>query len=119
MPEDKSELTGEQIERIHPDVKPFDYGKTKADGQHERYPSVKTDGQQFIRPVRRSYMHKACGTVTTMAQKIAETYAVNPKFYGATYCAGCKGHFPVGERGDFFWVDNPGTGKTTEEKVGT
>lgn len=41
-----------------------------------------------------------CGTLTTMALSIAETYARDPKFYGATFCCGCGTHLPVNE---FFW----------------
>lgn len=59
----------------------------------------------FVRPVRRSYWHSVCGAVTTMAQEIAETYAANPTFYGATYCATCRQHRPVGPDGEFYWVD--------------
>ena len=72
------------------------------------------DGQRkdLVRPLRLSYIHTKCGTVTRMAQGIAETYAANPKFYGGTYCVGCKNHFPVGENGEFYWDG-------TEEKVGT
>lgn len=54
----------------------------------------------FVRPVRRSYKHvegRACGTVTTMNQELAETYARQPDFYGATYCVGCRMHLPVSE----------------------
>lgn len=54
----------------------------------------------FVRPVRRSYKHTKCGTVTTMGQALAETYALDPKFYGGTFCGGCRTHFPVGE---FTW----------------
>jgi hypothetical protein len=54
----------------------------------------------FVRPVRRSYMHRNCGVVTTMNLRIAETYARNPKFYGATYCTGCNQHLPVEQ---FVW----------------
>lgn len=55
----------------------------------------------FVRPVRRKYRHTiGCGVVTTMSQTIAETYARQPGFYGATYCAGCRMHRPVGE---FVW----------------
>ena len=54
----------------------------------------------FIRPVRRSYIHKNCGTVTFMGQALAETYARNPKFYGATYCCRCGMHRRVSE---FTW----------------
>lgn len=67
----------------------------------------------FVRPVRRSYLHKPCGTVTTMAQRIAETYARDPAFYGSTYCVGCRQHLPVGASGEFVWDD--GTG----QRVGT
>lgn len=54
----------------------------------------------FIRKVRDSYVHKACGVLTKMNITIAETYARDPKFYGATYCIGCKKHLPVDE---FVW----------------
>jgi hypothetical protein len=66
----------------------------------------------FVRPVRRSYVHAACGGVTTMGQAIAETYARDPHYYGGTYCAICRDHFPVGEQGQFTWDG-------TDEKVGT
>ena len=55
---------------------------------------------------------KGCGTVTTMGLALAETYARDPRFYGATYCCGCGMHRPVGERGEFVWVG-------TDERVGT
>ena len=54
----------------------------------------------FVRPVRESYVHKTCGTVTKMGLKLAETYARDPKFYGATYCVGCGKHLDVTE---FTW----------------
>jgi len=41
-----------------------------------------------------------CGGLTTMNRTIAETYATNPKFYGATYCVHCQKHLPVEE---FVW----------------
>jgi len=43
-----------------------------------------------------------CGALTTMNITIAETYARNPKFYGATYCISCQKHLPVEE---FEWND--------------
>lgn len=55
---------------------------------------------------------KGCGAVTTMGLSIAETYARDPHFYGATYCVGCSMHRPVGADGEFVW---DGTG----ERVGT
>lgn len=70
----------------------------------------------FVRPVRLAYIHAkelgGCGTVTTMAQGIAETYARKPDFYGATYCVGCQTHLRVGDSGEFYW-------EGTTEKVGT
>lgn len=63
----------------------------------------------FVRPVRRSYLHTGatppCGALTTMSQALAETYARQPGFYGATYCVACRMHRPVSE---FVW-DGDGT----------
>lgn len=72
------------------------------------------DGQRkkLVRPVRRTYVHLTCGTATTMASAIAETYAAQPSFYGGTYCASCRTHKPVGANGEFVWDG-------TDEKVGT
>lgn len=50
-----------------------------------------------------------CGTVTTMGQALAETYARDPKFYGSTYCCECQKHLRVEE---FVWTD-------TDEIVGS
>jgi hypothetical protein len=50
-----------------------------------------------------------CGTETRMHYSIAETYARNPKYYGATFCCGCNKHLPVNE---FFWSG-------TNEEVGS
>lgn len=63
----------------------------------------------YVRHVRRSYVHDICRTVTTMGQAIAETYARDPKFYGATYCVNCAQHRPVDE---FTWDG-------TTERVGS
>lgn len=67
----------------------------------------------FVRPVRKTYIHIICGGHTTMGEALAETYARDPYFYGGTYCATCKDHYPVGVNGEFIWADNPG------QKVGT
>ena len=89
-----------------------------ATGQHEAY-WVLSDEERakgFVRPVRRSYRHSKCKTVTTMGLAIAETYARQPDYYGSTFCVGCGSHFPVGEHGEFTWMDG---GKDTNVKVGT
>lgn len=88
-------------------------------GMQEKYLVLSEEerGKGFLRPVTRSYRHLICGTVTTMGQALAETYARDPKFYGATYCAGgaCMSHFPVGAHGEFVWEGGPMHG----QKVGT
>ncbi|HEY0108790.1 MAG TPA: hypothetical protein VGB67_04125, partial [Fibrella sp.] len=72
-------------------------------GQHKEYLVLSPEelAKGFVRPVRRSYVHTVCGVATTMGRTIAETYARDPKFYGATYCVGCEKHLPVSE---FTWV---------------
>lgn len=64
----------------------------------------------FVRPVRRSYVHDTCGGATTMGQAIAETYARQPAFYGATFCVHCGMHRPVGAEGEFTWDDGSKVG---------
>jgi hypothetical protein len=73
--------------------------------------------QGFVRPLRLSYQHLTCGSITTMGLAIAETYAREPHFYGATYCATCGMHRRVGVDGEFVWCDADGS--TTNVKVGT
>lgn len=83
--------------------------------QAEAYLILSEEERQkgFVRPVRRSYVHQTCGAVTTMSLPLAETYARDPHFYGATYCCACRMHRPVGEHGEFVWDDSSGS------KVGT
>ncbi len=78
------------------------------DGQHADHwiLSAEERAKGFTRPVRRSYRHQVCGTITSMPQAIAETYAREPGFYGATFCCGCGGYLPVGEQGEFVWLDD-------------
>jgi hypothetical protein len=80
-------------------------------GQAEVYLVLSADerAKGFVRPVRDSYVHKKCGTVTRMGEALAETYARDPKFYGSTFCCACRMHRPVGE---FVW-------KGTQEIVGS
>mgnify|MGYP001592497782 CR=1 FL=1 len=48
-------------------------------------------------------LKSGCGAVTTMGLALAETYARDPAFYGATFCATCANHCPVGTQGEFTW----------------
>lgn len=72
---------------------------TEKTPMHEAYLilSAEERAKGFVRPVRRTYLHESCGGLTTMAQEIAETYARNPAFYGATFCVTCQRHVSVTE----------------------
>lgn len=61
----------------------------------------------FVRPYRDTYKHVACGTTTRMGVALSETYARDPKFYGATYCVHCRMHRSVAE---FTWLDGSQVG---------
>lgn len=54
----------------------------------------------FVRPLRHSYRHTRCKGVTSMGDKIAETFARDPQFYSSTFCHQCRDYYPVGE---FVW----------------
>lgn len=54
-------------------------------------------------------LSSGCGAVTSMNPILAETYACNPQFYGATFCSRCRTHFPVEQ---FTWDG-------TDERVGS
>lgn len=73
--------------------------KIGSDGQQEAYLVLSEEERRkgFVRPIRRKYVHNKCGVETVMSSELCETYARDPKFYGATYCVGCKTHLPVGE----------------------
>jgi len=93
-----------------PDIKRYT-GPEEPGPQNKKYLVLSEEerAKGFIRPVRNTYIHDKCGTATTMGTALAETYARDPKFYGATYCCGCRAHFPVSE---FCWDG-------TTEKVGS
>lgn len=78
-------------------------GQKNETGQHEGYivlcPDERAKG--FVRPYRDAYKHLTCGSVTTMGRALSETYARDPKFYGATFCVSCNRHLPVAE---FVWT---------------
>jgi len=83
-------------------------------GQQKAYVVLTAEerAKGYVRPVRCSYVHVGanaqwdgavlvklgeggCGTLTTMARDIAETYAREPAFYGGTFCVGCRKHLPL------------------------
>lgn len=100
--------------RVTLDGRPADDADLSIDpatGMQRDYIVLSEDERQkgFVRPLRRSYRHLQCGTITIMGQALAETYARNPNFYSGTFCAACRDHFPVIQ---FVW-------EGTQETVGT
>lgn len=73
--------------------------------QHKKYLVLSEEerAKGFVRPLRMAYIHLKCGAETKMGLPLCETYARDPKFYGATYCVGCQKHLPVSE---FVWVED-------------
>ena len=86
--------------------------KIGPDGMQQTYLILSEEerARGFVRPVRYTYIHEACGSATTMGRGIAETYARDPHFYSGTYCARCEDHYPVGPDGEFFWEDGTSVG---------
>lgn len=88
-----------------------DHRELLPNGQQKDYvvlcPQERAKG--FVRPIRRSYRHKTCHSITTMGLALAETYARDPQFYSGTFCCTCGAHFPLDQ---FVW-------EGTEEILGT
>lgn len=79
---------------------------------YEAYPNAHEESSvlgRFWTQAQLDSVGKGCGTSTTMADSIAETYARDPHFYGSTYCCGCSRHIAVAE---FVW-------QGTNERVGS
>lgn len=93
---------GTTIDQNDPDLK-----NIRSDGMQEKYLVLSDEERSkgFIRPVRNSYKHLACGTVTRMGQALSETYARQPDFYTGTFCVNCGKHFPLIENNSpaFLW----------------
>lgn len=71
----------------------------------EEYPEGERSRGKFWTQEQIDAVGNGCGTRTFMSQTIAETYAREPKFYGSTFCTGCRTHLPVDE---FLWDDGSG-----------
>lgn len=88
--------------------------KLKSDGQQEGYivltPAERAKG--FVKPVRHSYIHRICGSLTSMGDALSETYARNPYFYSGTFCCHCGKHFDLDQ---FNWEDGEPMEPTLQE----
>jgi len=104
----KTLIDGKQIYPEHTNT----YADGPKKGLQEDYVVLAEEerAKGFVRPVRRNYIHQKCGVKTTMHQEITETYARDPQFYNATFCVGCRAHFPIGPNGEFVWEDGSKVG---------
>lgn len=80
-----------------------DHREIQPNGQQKGYVVLSEEerGKGFVAPYRDTYLHKACGSMTTMGRPIAETYARQPDFYSGTFCVNCRAHFPLDQ---FVWA---------------
>ncbi len=88
-----------------------DHRELRSDGMQKDYVVLCPDerAKGFVRPVRRTYRHKVCNSITTIGIALAETYARDPGFYSGTFCVHCGTHRPLDE---FVW-------EGTTEQVGS
>lgn len=94
----------------NPDDPRLGYGVDDRPGPQQDAYLVLSDTEKakgYIRPIRATYIHRACGQATTMSPGLAETYAREPQFYGSTYCTGCRMHLAIHE---FEWMDGTTVG---------
>jgi hypothetical protein len=79
--------------------------------QYEAYPPSETSSitGRFWTQADLDKIARGCGVQTTMGDALAQTYARDPSYYGATFCCGCHKHLPVAE---FVWDG-------TDERVGS
>jgi len=81
-----------------PASSPAQEGKVWACAAQPGHDGPHGDVKRQVTPEEAAKGHAGgCGSVTTMSRAIAETYARDPAFYGATWCCGCQGYHPVGE----------------------
>lgn len=88
-----------------------DHREILSSGQQKGYVVLNAEERSkgFVRPVRRTYRHKTCNSITTMGLALAETCARDPSFYSGTFCCNCATHFPLDQ---FVW-------EGTDEQVGS
>lgn len=102
----------------HVGCRPKFHTRPLTDDEHERYDKfgyVAYEGYpdgagKLGRFWTQTQLDSGCGAETKMGYELAATYARDPKFYGATFCAQCRKHFPVGEDGEFIWLDGQRVG---------
>jgi hypothetical protein len=108
----------DRTKRVLTDGSPVtdDHRDIQPSGQQKGYVVLSDEERRrgFVRPVRDSYVHVACGVATHMGRALAETYARDPEFYSGTFCVGCRKHFPLADGSGgyaFKWDDGTGVGE--------
>ncbi len=78
--------------------------ENRGDGQQRGYVVLTAEerAKGFVKPVRQSYIHEKCGTLTAMGRALCETYARDPTFYSGTFCCRCGTYFSLDQ---FHWED--------------
>lgn len=91
--------------------------RDRGDGQQVGYVVLTEEERRkgFVKPVRRSYTHQKCGSVTTMGRALCETYARDPYFYTGTFCCHCGAHFSLDQ---FNWEDGEPMDPSLQEAWG-
>lgn len=80
------------------------------DRQFAKFEDFESGGGRYWTQEDLDKIGKGCQGATSMPQKIAETYAAQPSFYGSTFCVHCQEYLPVGARGEFVWDDGSRVG---------
>lgn len=103
---DAYEHVGRKVERCEATRTDGDYENPRQcnrrfqhEGDHQFDALMLLSGPIHFLPLREG----GCGSVTTMGRALSETYARDPKFYGATFCCSCNRHLPVAE---FVWTND-------------
>lgn len=92
----------QDVDPARTDLRGLGYVKFEAypEGSPERLAGSCVTGAYWT-AARLEAAGKGCEVRTTMGRALSETYARDPKFYGATFCCGCNRHLPVEE---FVWT---------------
>jgi hypothetical protein len=88
--------TGERPKYPTRDLTPEELARY-ADVKYVQYEGYPPEAEILGRFWTAEQLRSGCGAGTKMGRDLSESYAREPKFYGATFCAGCRTHLPVAE----------------------
>lgn len=65
----------------------------------------------IMRPIRMKFQHLVCSGISTFVNiDEAKTHALEPTYYGNLTCWCCGDISPIGEDGEFVWMDGSKVG---------